>query len=180
MDSFDIGIFEINPVQEKDAWRICDFTTVNATRLKRYFPKTLEATLTPELSAIFVAQKVKEFQDKTEFLFVVKNKIERTVAGLVYVKSLDYQKLEAELAYCIGYQYEGLGITTKIVQHLTNWSFDKLKLNQLRIIVHKTNIGSVRIAEKCGYIWKETLPNEHQPPEEALLDMELYIKTNER
>lgn len=180
MDSFDIGIFEINPVQEKDAWRICDFTTVNATRLKRYFPKTLEATLTPELSAIFVTQKVKEFEDKTEFLFVVKNKIERTVAGLVYVKSVDYQKKEAELAYCIGYQYEGLGITTKIVQHLTNWSFDKLKLNQLRIIVHKTNIGSVRIAEKCGYIWKETLPNEHQPPQEALMDMELYIKTNER
>ncbi|WP_431133227.1 hypothetical protein [Psychroserpens mesophilus] len=37
--------FEINPIYEGDAWKICDFVTVNTNRLKRYFPKTLELNL---------------------------------------------------------------------------------------------------------------------------------------
>ncbi|MUH35026.1 N-acetyltransferase [Zobellia amurskyensis] len=172
-----IAIFEnfsIEPIHEKYAWRICDFATINAERLQRYFPKTLAKNLTPTLSQIFVEQKVREFEKNEEFLFVLKDNENRTVIGLVYIKELDWNKKQAELAYCIGYDYEGKGITSRAVDALSKYAIGDLRLETLQIIVHKTNIGSVRIAEKCGYTWQKTLPEGHTPPNEKPLDMELY------
>ncbi|WP_273568856.1 GNAT family N-acetyltransferase [Maribacter halichondriae] len=166
--------YTIEPIHEKYAWRICDFVTVNADRLKRFFPKTLEQNLTPDLSKYFVEKKVKQFSNKEEFLFVLKEKENRTVIGLVYIKKMDWQRQQAELAYCIGYQYEGKGWMTQSTKALSTYAFEKLGLKTLQIIVHESNLASIKVAEKCGYIWKTTLLKEHTPPHEPALDMELY------
>lgn len=164
----------IEPIHEKYAWRICDFVTIYSDRLKRFFPKTLEQNLTPDLSAYFVAKKVRQFVEKEEFLFVLKELANRTVIGLVYIKELDWVKKQAELAYCIGYQYEGKGYTTESVEVLSNYAIESLGLKTLRIMVHTSNLASIRVAEKCGYLWKETLSAAHTPPNEEPLDMEFY------
>lgn len=166
--------FIIEPIHEKYAWRICDFVTVNSGRLKLYFPRTLEKNLTPDLAQIFVNEKVRQFERKEEFLFVLKNKKDRTLIGLVYIKDLDWNTKQAEVAYCIGYQYERKGLMTAAVKTLSDHAFEKLGLDALRAIIHKSNSGSIRVAEKCGYIWKSTLLKEHTPPGESALDMELY------
>lgn len=170
----DFENYYIEPIAEKDAWKLCDFIISNTERLKRYFPKTLEQNLTPDLSKIFVVKKVKEFNAKEEFLFKLKEKKNRTIIGLVYIKELDWDKKQAELAYCIGYQYEGKGWTTKAVKALSEYAFADLGLKTMQIIVHKTNTGSAKVAEKCGYTWQHTLLDEHTPPGEKVLDMELY------
>ena len=171
---FDFDAYYIEPIAEEDAWKLCDFSIANTERLKRFFPKTLEQNLTPDLSRIFVSKKVKQFQEKEEFLFKLKEKEGRTIVGLVYIKELDWDKKQAELAYCIGYQFEGRGWATQSVQTLSNYAFDTLGLTDLRIITHKTNLASVKIAKKCGYTWQRTLLKEHTPPGEEALDMELY------
>jgi len=170
----DFEHYYIEPIAEKDAWKLCDFIISNTERLKRFFPKTLEQNLTPDLSRIFVAKKEKEFNAKEEFLFKLKEKKNRTIIGLVYIKELDWDKKQAELAYCIAYQFEGMGIITNSVKALSEYAFETLGLNSLQIIVHKTNTGSVKVAEKCGYTWQRTLLKEHTPPGEKALDMELY------
>jgi ribosomal-protein-alanine N-acetyltransferase len=170
----DFNQYYIEPIAEKDAWKLFDFIISNAERLKRYFPKTLEQNLTPDLSWVFVAKKVKEFNAKEEFLFKLKEKRNRTIIGLVYIKELDWDKKQAELAYCIAYQFEGMGIITNSVKVLSDYAFDTLGLKTLQIIVHKTNTGSTKVAEKCGYTCQHTLLKEHTPPGEKALDMELY------
>lgn len=166
--------YYIDAIHEKYAWRICDFCTINAERLQRFFPRTLEQNLTPDLSKYFVEQKIKEFQAKEEFLFVLKEKENHTLIGLIYLKELDWEKKQGELAYAIGYQAEGKGYITETVQAISKWASEELQLKTLQIIAHKSNIGSVRVARKCGYIWKTVLIGEHTPPNEAPLDMELY------
>ncbi len=52
--------------------------------------------------------------------------------------------------------------------------FSKFDLKTLKIIVHKTNLQSIRVAENCHFTWIKTLENEHAPPGEKPLDMELY------
>ncbi|QLG45179.1 GNAT family N-acetyltransferase [Costertonia aggregata] len=170
----------IDSIHEKYAWRICDFTISNSDRLKRFFPKTLEQNLTPDLSDYFVEKKVKQFNKKEEFLFILKEPENRTVVGMVFIKNIDWEIKQAELAYCIGYQYEGKGWTTQAVNTLSNHAFGSLGLTTLQIIVHKTNVGSVKVAQKNGYTWQRTLENEHTPPGENPLDMELYELYNER
>ena len=166
--------YGINPIQEKDAWRLCDFKVANSDRFKRFFPTTLEQNLTPDLSRIFVEKKVKEFNVKKEFLFTLKKTDINAFLGLIYVKELDLAKKQAELAYCIGYQVEGKGLMTKVVAEISKWAFQKLALKTLKIIAHESNLGSIKVAEKCGYTWQRTLPNSFAPPNEPSLDMELY------
>ena len=166
--------YTIEPIHEKYAWRICDLMVANSDRMRRYFPKTLEQNLNPDLSRIFVDEKVRQYDAKEEFLFVLKEKENRTVIGLVYIKELDWKSGQAELAYCIGYQYEGKGWMTEAVRALSTYAFETLGLKTLQIIVHKSNLGSIKVAKKCGYLWKRSLKKEHTPPGEEPLDMELY------
>jgi len=166
--------YTIEPIHEKYAWRICDLMVANSDRMRRYFPKTLEQNLNPDLSRIFVDEKVRQFNRKEEFLFILKEKENHKVIGLVYVKELDWKSGQAELAYCIGYQYEGKGWMTEAVRALSTYAFETLGLKTLQIIVHKSNLGSIKVAKKCGYLWKRSLKKEHTPPGEEPLDMELY------
>ena len=166
--------FNIQPIKTTDAWALCNFITANENRLKRYFPKTLEQNLTPDLSKYFTAQKVKQFNLEEEFLFTIKEKETHDIAGLVYIKDLDWTKKKGEFAYCIGYQFEGKSVTTTSVALLSEYAFDVLKLKTLQIIVYKDNFPSIGVAKNNNFTWIKTLKNEHTPPNESPLDMELY------
>lgn len=165
---------DIRPIEVKDAWSICNFSVANDYRMKRYFPITLEQNLTPDLSKRFAEIKSKEFANDEEYLFIVKPKEGSSVVALVYIKELDWDKKQGEFAYCVDYNWEGKGITTELVRVLSDHAFKELGLEVLQIIVHKENTGSVRVAEKCNFIWRRTLKKEYTPPGEAPLDMELY------
>ena len=166
--------YYIEAIQEKDAWSLCDFMVANEDRFKRFFPKTLEENLTPDLSKQFCTKKIKEFLQKQEYLFTLKEKETNGLVGLVYIKALDWIKKQGEFAYCIGYPFEGKGITSKAIKLLSQYAFKKLGLKTLQIIVHKTNISSTKIAQKCDFNWIKTLKNEFTPTGEKPLDMELY------
>ena len=125
-------------------------------------------------------KKNKQFDSKEEFLFTLKEKESRFLAGLVYIKELDWSKKKGEFAYCIGYEFEGKGLTSKAIKILSNHAFNSLGIETLQIIVHKSNISSVRVAEKCNFVWQKTLLKEFTPPNELPLDMELYELHNER
>ncbi|GAA4802911.1 GNAT family protein [Litoribaculum gwangyangense] len=165
---------KIEPIKLEDAWNVCNFVISNENRLKRFFPLTLKENLTPELSKIFTEKKVKEFHKKEEFLFTIKEQNTNQFVGLIYLKKLDWVKKEGELAYCVGYPFEGKGITTNTVKLLSDYAFENLNLKTLQIIVHKDNIASIKVAENCNFTWIKTLKNEHTPPGESALDMELY------
>ncbi|MEM5563469.1 GNAT family protein [Psychroserpens sp. AS72] len=166
--------FEINPIHERDAWKICDLMVANADRFKRYFPGTLAENLNPTLSQLFVEKKVKAFNVKQEFLFTLKHSETRELAGLIYIKEVDLEKKQGEFAYCIGYTFEGQGITSKAIEKLSQYAFETLGIDTLQIIAHKNNIPSNKVALNNGFEWQKTLVNEFTPIGEAPLDMELY------
>ncbi|MGB6267719.1 MAG: GNAT family protein [Olleya sp.] len=170
--------YEISPIHSGDAWKLCDFMVANQNRFQRYFPKTLEQNITPTLSQLFVEKKAKQFNNKEEFLFTLKQTETRALAGIIYIKELDWTKPQGEFAYCIGYPFEGQGLATKAVKALTNYAFSELGLEALQIIVFKDNIGSVKVAENNNFKWVKTLKNEYTPSGENPLDMELYELSN--
>lgn len=170
----DFENYSIAPIHEKDAWRLCDLMVSNSDRFKDYFPGTLKENLTPTLSELFVTKKAKEFSNKEEFLFTIKENTNRTIIGLIYVKELQKKEGQGELAYCIGYQHAGKGISTKAVGKIIEWSFNEVGLDTLEIIVNATNIASRKVAEKNSFIWKKTNPKAFQLSNGDFVDMELY------
>ncbi|TXE13060.1 GNAT family N-acetyltransferase [Seonamhaeicola algicola] len=171
---FNFDAFEIHAINIKDAWSICNFAVANEDRLKRFFPITLQQNLTPELSEIFVNKKEKEHATKSEFLFTLKPTNSKKIIGLIYLKELNWQTKQGEFAYAIDYNFEGKGIISKSVNYLSQYAFNELGIKTLQIIVHKTNLSSVKVAKNCNFIWVKTLENAYTPPGENPLNMELY------
>ncbi len=169
-----LGGFKIDKITEDDAASIHRLMVSNTKRFKRYFPKTLEQNLTIELSQQFAAKKVQEFTIKEEFLYILKNSKTNQVVGLIYIKELNWEKKQGEFAYCLDVGYESKGLMSNAVRELSTHAFNNLGLEVLQIIVHKDNIGSVKVAKNTGFIWQKLLLNEHTPPNESPLDMELY------
>ena len=166
--------FEINPIHGGDTWKLCDFMIANADRLKRYFPGTLAQNLNPTLSQLFVEKKIRQFENKAEFLFTLKHSETRALAGVIYIKELDWTIKQGEFAYCIGYTFEGQRLTSKAVNALSKHAFIDLGLKTLQIIAHKDNLPSIKVALNNDFKWQRTLENEFTPTGEQPLDMELY------
>ncbi|MEP1489871.1 MAG: GNAT family protein [Algibacter sp.] len=166
--------FIIQPINPKDAWNLCNFIVANEDRLQSYFPSTLAQNLNPTLSNIFVEKKVKQFGLKEEFLFTIKENESKEFVGLVYIKEVDWTKRQGEFAYCIGYNHEDKGITTKAINILSEYAFSELELETLQIIAHKNNFPSVKVAKNNNFIWRKTLINEFTPMGKKPLNMELY------
>ncbi len=166
--------YYIDSIQEKDAWKLCDFIVSNEDRLKHYLPKTVAQNQTPTLSQDFCVAKVKQFQSKEEFLFLIKEKKTHSLIGLVYIKKLDWAKKQGEFAYCIDYSFEGQKIISNSVKLLSEYAFNHLNLKTLKIIVHRDNISSIKVANYNSFVWKRTLKNEFTPESKTPLDMELF------
>jgi ribosomal-protein-alanine N-acetyltransferase len=166
--------FHIVPLKPKDALSLNEFMVSNAKRFERYLPKTLSSNLTVEASESYILNKISEFQMRSGFTFAIKENTTQNIAGLIIIKKLNWETKQAEFAYCIGSAYAGKGWMTKVVKEISNYAFNELNLKTLQIISHRTNFGSVKVAENSGFIWKRTLPNEFTPTNEKPLDMELY------
>jgi ribosomal-protein-alanine N-acetyltransferase len=161
-------------LQTEDALHLNKLLVSNTQRLKRFLPKTLAANSTLEGTKSYISHKLKAKQSKLEFVFTLKDKSSRNIAGLVILKNLDWTEKKGEFAYCIGEKFEGNGWMSEAVKASSHYAMKKLGLSTLQIIAHKDNIGSVKVALNSGYEWKETLENEFVPLNEEPLDMELY------
>ena len=170
----DISNFIINPLVESDANKLHQFILDNSERLKYYFPITLSDNSTLEKTKEYIAIKNKEIEEKTNFTFAIRNKITNQIVGLVIIKKINWDKKQAEFAYCIGLEQEGKGIVSFAVSEMIKFAFEELNLKTIQIIAHKSNVKSFNVALKNGFIWQRRLENEFTPTNETPLDMELY------
>ncbi len=170
----------INPLSANDANQLFQFICDNSERLKRYFPVTLSSNTSLEKSIEYISIKNKEIEEKTNFTYAIRNKNNQEITGLIILKKIDWDKKQGEFAYCIGSQFEGKGLTSFAVKEMTKFAFDELGLKTLQIMAHKTNLGSIKVAENNDFVWQKTALNEFTPVNEESLDMELYELYNEK
>ncbi len=165
--------FHIAPLKIEDARSLTQMMQRNSDSFSSYFPLTLAATNTEEKAINFILDISQKTKLKEVFLFGLF--IEKEVVGLVYIKDINWSIEEGEFAYCIGKKYSGNGWITEAVNILSSLAFIELGFERLKIIVYKANMPSVRVAEKCGFTFIETLENEYTPPGGEPMDMELYL-----
>ncbi len=165
--------FHIIPSGEITAQELTDLVSRNSEYWYRYFPLTIKKNDTLATSILFLIENEALTSDKKQFLFGVKDAVTATLFGLVYIKEIDWEMKQGELAYAIDKKVSGQGWMSQIVRIVSQKGFD-MGLEKLTIITHKTNKGSVAVAENSGYCWEETLSAAFTPPGGSSLDMELY------
>jgi ribosomal-protein-alanine N-acetyltransferase len=170
----------LDKLKSTDATQLYKFMVDNKERLKLFFPVTLEMNSSLEKTETYISIKNKEIEEKTNFTLAIRDKNNQQIAGLIILKNIDCEIKQGEFAYCIGSELEGKGVASFAVKEMTKFSFEELGLKTLQIIAHKTNFGSVKVAENNGFVWQSTLQNEFTPTNETPLDMELYELYNEK
>lgn len=168
-DKFWITGFELS-----DAKSLSNLMTSNSERFQDYFPSTLSQNLTVADSKAYILRKTVENENKTEITFAIKDNLTQNVAGIIILKDLDMEQQVGELAYAMDKSFGGKGWMSVAVKELSKYAFNTLNLKTVKIISHKTNLGSCKIAVKNDFVWQRTLKNEHTPPNSSPLDMELY------
>lgn len=170
--------FVLEPLKEEDAASLSKLMIRNGRRFQTFLPTTLALNLSETASKAYIEKKQSQMAEKDSFTFGIKDPKKKGIAGLVLMKEIDWETRDAELAYCIGKKYEGRGWVSESVKACVLFAFKELKLNQIHILIHKSNSPSIKVAENAGFKWSRTLYNEFNSTKLGSLDMELYIRKN--
>jgi ribosomal-protein-alanine N-acetyltransferase len=171
--------FNLEPLVIEDASSLHQLMISNAERFGLFLPKTLAQNFTLEDSKAYILRKNDEHEEKSQFTFAIKDKLTSAIAGLVILKNIHRDILQAEFAYCIGGQFGGKRLASKAVSEVLEFADNELGLKKFQIIAHKTNVGSVKVGLNNNFTWSKTLIDEFAPKDQAPLDMELYeLKLN--
>lgn len=164
--------FHIDWIKPEDAKGLTLLMNSNAKVFEAYFPLTLATNRNEADASVFINNISEDIKAKKQFLFTLKT--EDKLIGLVYIKELKWDKKEGEFAYCMDPKFGGRGWMTEAVGKLAAYAFSNYKLSVLKIIVHHSNIASVKVAKHNKFTFIKTLKKEYTPPGGTPLDMELY------
>ncbi len=70
---------------------------------------------------------------------------------VICVKTIDYRILKCELGYFAAEDYQGKGVTSKMVSDALDFCFNELKMNKVFICTSEINLASQRIALKHNF-----------------------------
>lgn len=171
--------FSLEALKSQDAQSLSRLMISNGRRFQQYLPKTLSENLSEVDSKNYIQRKTKQLKNNEEFTFAIKDIDSGDVAGLIILKNIDSVLKQGEFAYCLGQKYSGKGWMTRSIEAAKAYAFNELKLKSIQIIIHKTNLPSIQIAERHAFIWIKTLDNEFVTGK-SVLDMELYELHHER
>jgi len=165
--------FSLEVLKPQDAQSLSRLMISNGKRFQQYLPKTLSENLSETDSKNYIRRKTAQIKNQTEFTFAIKDIDSGDVAGLIILKNLDHHLKQGEFSYCLGQKYSGRGWMTRSIKAAKDYAFNELKLKSLQIIIHKSNVASIQIAERNGFNWIKTLDKEYVSGK-SVLDMELY------
>src|SRR5262245_26910232 len=72
--------------------------------------------------------------------------------GLALAPRINTEGREAELGYAVAPTARGRGVGTWALEELTRWAFEELGALRAELIINVENAGSIRVAERCGYV----------------------------
>jgi RimJ/RimL family protein N-acetyltransferase len=71
--------------------------------------------------------------------------------GIAVAPVIDRTARTAELGYGVAAAARGRGVATEALRQLTDWAFAQ-GLLRLELLIGAGNAGSLRVAERCGYV----------------------------
>ena len=138
----------LRPLRESDAERLfelCNNEIIYKTLLTMPHPYTLDDAHKK------IENAVKQFQTGEKYCFAITLKEnENELIGLIDIKN--NQKLSfGEIGYWLDITLWNKGIMTEATQEIVNFGFEVLKLHKIIIKAYTENIGSIKVATKCGF-----------------------------
>ncbi|QSW91402.1 GNAT family N-acetyltransferase [Flavobacterium endoglycinae] len=123
----------------------------NKSHIGKTFPVTLANSDSLEKAQNFISVSLEKEKNKEGFHFYARDIQTNNLIGYLCVKTIDYRISKCEFGYFIDEDYQGKGITSKMVADALKFCFNELMLNKVFICTSEINIASQRIALKHNF-----------------------------
>jgi [ribosomal protein S5]-alanine N-acetyltransferase len=134
---------ELRNQRVSDAKRF--FEILNNPNFKYFnvYPKDIES------EKEFLRQNAKKRKNNLEYNYAIL--FNGKLVGACGIKIDQHRTFIGEIGYFLDEAFWGKGIVTKAVKILEKLGFQKLGLKRIEILMNPRNIGSEKVAIKCGY-----------------------------
>lgn len=132
----------------------------NKHHIEKTFPVTLANSDSLSKAKDFLLINFDKEKNKEGFYFLARNIKTNKLIGYLCVKTIDYRISKCELGYFIDENFQGKGITTKMVSDALDFCFNELLMNKVFICTSEINLASQRIALKHNFKQEGVLRNE--------------------
>ncbi len=166
--------FKIVPLASEDFGAYYALIDSNRKRLEDFFAGTVAYTDTPENARQHLDRMLQKTLKKEYFAFALVDLQANKWAGYLDLKNIDWHLPKAEMGCFIDASYEGQGISTKALQQLIKHCFNDMGFNKLFLRTHESNMGSRKLAEKCGFEVEGVLRKDYKTSSGQFVDLMYY------
>ena len=125
----------------------------NHAHLERYEPENpAMAIKTEEDAKKMIANFVDDWQKGAHHFMGVFLKESEQFVAQIYIGLANRSVNEYGIGYFSDVEYEGKGYVTEAVNAVVKTLFEQLNAHRLRIETDDTNIRSIGVAERCGFV----------------------------
>ena len=148
----------LRPLKESDAqklFELCNNDIIYKNLLTMPHPYTLDDAYKK------IEKATTQFKTGEKYCFAITLKEnENELIGLIDIKN--NQKLSyGEIGYWLDSDLWNKGIMTEAAQEIVCFSFKTLKLHKLIIEAYTNNLGSIKVAIKCGFTHEGTIKEKY-------------------
>ncbi len=101
------------------------------------------------------------FYNDDGIYFAIAKKATNQLIGSIGFSSHIKHHHRIELSYDLAKDYWHQGIMTKAIKAVSEYCFEKMAINRIEAFIHKNNIHSLKLLEKCGFT-QEGLLRQHR------------------
>lgn len=123
----------------------------NKTHIGKTFPVTLANSDTLEKAQNFISFNLEKEKNKEAFHFYARDIQTNNLIAYLNVKTINYRISKCEFGYFVDEEYQGKGITSKMVSNALEFCFNELMLNKVFICTSEINIASQSVALKHNF-----------------------------
>lgn len=132
-----------------DAEEFFQLTDTSREYLREWLP-WLDGTTTTEDTKGFLKYALLNYAQQKSLTTIILFKGE--IAGTAGFNRIDWSNGIAYIGYWLGHEFQGNGIMTRVVEALTDYAFNEMKLNKVEIRAASENQKSRSIPERLGYV----------------------------
>ena len=162
---------ELRNQRVSDAKRFFDILNNPNFKYFKVCPKDIEA------ERDFLRQNSEKRKNNKEFNYAIL--YDGKLVGGCGIHINQFRTFIGEIGYFIDEGNWGKGIAVKAIKRLEDIGFKKLGLKRIEILMDPRNIGSERVAIKCGYAKEGTMKKAAKNGDEYT-DAHLYAKIAEK
>jgi len=148
MSFTDWKIDRIENIQPEEFYKLVD---KNRNHISKTFPVTLANSDSLSKAEDFLEISTDKEKNKEGFYFYARDIKTNDLIGYLCVKTIDYRISKCELGYFVDEDFQGQGITSKMVSHAIDFRFNELLMNKVFICTSEINSASQRIALKHNF-----------------------------